>query len=100
MQNYIVIIFIFGMMMQVPVRRLNMQFDIAGPQSVADLYFSFFKIGSLVLVVPAGVNNLYRLPIGTGQFFRIEMLKLPDILKKIFLHTAGFIKEVKTNITN
>ena len=81
MQYHILIIFIAAVFMIFPIGCIDMQLDASGPGRRIDLYFGIAKIGPLVVIERAGMNDLQRFAFFSVQIAVIKILKLPDVLK-------------------
>jgi hypothetical protein len=74
------------MRMPEPVGRFYMQFNMPYPQGIFDLYLGFEEVGTLVRVIPAGMNDLEDIAIIQDQRLFIIILELPEVLQQPFSH--------------
>ena len=72
-----------------------MDLYITRPNGIIYFYPRFCKIRALVGIIIPRMNYLQQIPAGGCKIAFIKMLKLPDVLKKPFLHKLVLMKEVK-----
>jgi hypothetical protein len=58
-----------------------MHLDVTCQKHITYFHLPLQKIGSLIGIVNAGIDNLQRLPVCSVEVFIVEVLKLPDELQ-------------------
>jgi hypothetical protein len=83
------VLFILMMGMVHPVRGIPVDFNMAIVIQIPDADMCFQKIRAFMLIVKTDLLDFKTLPLGGLKVFLIEILVLPDGMKKIFLKIHG-----------
>ena len=86
MQYDIVVGGVVMMLVLVPVRRLDMDLDVASPQGVSYLYLGIEKVWARVMIVDTVVDDLHRHTLGRLEVVQTYSLGLPDHVQEGFSH--------------
>ena len=80
MQDYVMVVWVGFMVVDVPVRRPDMDFYIACPFLSLNDDLRVKKIGAGLLQVLPGIDYLHGLTLYCLQIQHIELFKLPDVM--------------------
>ena len=84
MQYNIAVVCISFMLMLLPARSFNMQFDGTSPCGSTNNNFGIAEVGTLVVIMLSRKKYLQFFTIGSSQVRFIKMLKLPNLAVSAF----------------